>query len=68
MWNLKKLYKCIYTDTTDTEQMHNRNRLTECENKLMITAGNVSCGIQRGQDRTGILGGGNRLCRDIVNV
>ena len=47
MWNLKKLYKCIYTDTTDTEQTHNRNRLTECENKLMITAGNVSCGINQ---------------------
>ena len=31
MWNLKKLYKWIY--------LQNRNRVTDVENKLMVTKG-----------------------------
>ena len=31
MWNLKKGYKCTY--------LQNRNRVTDVENKLMVTGG-----------------------------
>ena len=41
MWNLKKLYKWIY--------LQNRNRLTDTENKLMVTKGESG-----GRDKLGI--------------
>ena len=49
MWNLKKRYERTY--------LQNRNRLTDIENKLMVTKG------EGGRDKLGVLGlAGTNYC------